>query len=133
MGIPEVVGQTHVALVAVEILVTASNPANSATVTVELLFVLVIVQLALGTKILAEDCSTPRTGLLDRLPEAALAADDLLDVVPPEGVALLLVMTEPAPVEIVAARSHKLALSLIMLALELGLLLLLGHGFCCCN
>ena len=56
---------------------------------------------------LAKDSSTPRTGLLDRLPEAALAAHDLLYVVPPEGVALLLVMTEPAPVEIVAARSLK--------------------------
>ena len=33
-----------------------------------------------------------------------MAALDLLDVVPPEGVVLLLVMTEPAPVQIVTAR-----------------------------
>ena len=56
---------------------------------------------------LAEDSATLGTGLLDLLSEAAVAALDLLDVVPPEGVALLLVMTEPAPVEIVAARSLK--------------------------
>ena len=53
---------------------------------------------------LAEDSATLRTGLLDLLPEAAVAALYLLDVVPPEGVVLLLVMAEPAPVEIVTAR-----------------------------
>ena len=36
-----------------------------------------------------------------------MAALDLLDVVPPEGVVLLLVMTEPAPVQIVTARGLK--------------------------
>jgi len=126
MGILEVVGQTHVALVAVEILAPTSNPANSAAVTVELLFVLVIIELTLVTEILAEDCATLRTGLLHLLPEAAVAALDLLDVVPPEGVVLLLVVTEPAAVEAVAARRHKLALSFVMLAPILGIIGLIG-------
>jgi len=126
VGVLQVVGQAHVALVAVEILGATSDPADSTAVTVELLFVLVIIQLTLVTKILPEDSPTLRTGLLDRLPEAAVAALDLLDVVPLEGVVLLLVMAEPAPVQIVTARGHKLALSFVMLALVLGLIRLLG-------
>ena len=83
-----------------------THPANTAAVTVELLFVLVIVQLTLVAKILKwnpqiitslwrrwrwwcylpEDRPTLRAGLLYLLPEAAVAALDLLDVVPPEGV-----------------------------------------------
>ena len=50
---------------------------------------------------------TPLAGLLDRLPQPTLAALDLGDVVPPEGVVLLLVVTEPAPVQRVAARGLK--------------------------
>ena len=101
-----------------------THPADPASIAVELLFVLVIIQLALvaeilhieliittmpwqGWSYLPEHSMAPRTGLLHGLPQPTLAALNLHHVVPLEGVVLLLVVAEPAPVQRVAARSLK--------------------------
>lgn len=114
------VGQTHVTPVTVEVILSASNPAYSTACAVELLLVLVIIQFALEAEIFPEHCSASITALLYRLPQPADTALNLCDIVSPESVILLVVVTKPASVQLTTTtRGHKLAFSLVVLASEL--------------
>jgi len=115
----QVVGEAHVTTVTVEVVTTTSDPANSTSCTMKLLFVFVIVKFAVVAEILSKLEAALDALLPDLLPLVALAALDPRDVVPLEGVLLLLVMAEPAPVQAVTAGSHKFAFSSVMLTREL--------------
>jgi len=115
VGPLQVVGKAHVASVTMEIVASTTYPAYSASRTVKLLLVLVIVEFAVEAKVLSKLQSTFLTICLYRLSFTTLAAFNLSNIIPPQSVVLFFIVAESAPVESITARGHKLAFPSVML------------------
>ena len=126
--------QAHIALGTVKESVATADPAYSAAVTVILILVFVVEQIAFEARVFAEPAVAVLASGLYRLTGVAQHAYQLRDFLSVYRVGLLFIVTKPTRVHFVATGCHELGLSFVVLAAVIVVgpvvrkLLLLGRG-----
>lgn len=108
VSVPQLNRQAHVAFGAVEESVATTDPAYAATVAMVLILILVVEEIALEARVLAEPTVAILTRGLHRLTGVAEDAYQLRHFLPVHHVRLLLVVAKPACVHLVATRSLRM-------------------------
>lgn len=96
--------------------IAATNSTYTTSIAMILILVLVVEKITLQTGVLPKLTVAILAGGLDRLASVAQNTYQLCHLLPVHCMCFLLVVTKPASVHLIAARSHKLGLSFIVLA-----------------